>query len=191
MCVFCACMCANFTNTLTISGCEWAQQTAPPGFPPTNTCKPPGVSGPGAALRRTANTHRVRCMKSNHQMLLAEGFTHTHTQSYLPLPVGAVDQDQALWERRVRQQNLVQLVVHHLPQELHTHKQTHTYTHFWVHKPPWRATFTLQMTHQRIHNSCASSRRVIDYQDACAFFTLGKDKTGVGGGGRGTKAANV
>ena len=42
------------------------------------------------------------------------------SEAYLPLPVGAVDQDEALWERRVRQQNLVQLIVHGFPQDLHT-----------------------------------------------------------------------
>lgn len=47
---------------------------------------------------------------------------------YLPLPVCAVDQNEALWERRVRQQNLVKLIVHCFPQNLHTH--THTYTEY-------------------------------------------------------------
>lgn len=97
----------------------------------------------------------------------------SHSGSYLALPVSAVHQDQALWERRVGQQNLVQLVIHHFPQEL----RTHTYTHIQVHKPPSSNMFTLQMTHQHIHNSFLSS-----YQDA--FFILGRDKRGAGGGGR-------
>lgn len=53
----------------------------------------------------------------------------------------------------------------------HTGNHTHT---CWVHKSPQSDTFTLQMTHQHIHNSFLSSGRLIDYQDACVSFTLGK-----------------
>ena len=43
--------------------------------------------------------------------------TLEHTQThYLSLPVRPVDQDQCFWEGRVRGQDLVQLVVHRLPQ---------------------------------------------------------------------------
>lgn len=120
-------------------------------------------------------------MRNVHPMLPVKATrTHAHTQSYLALPVSAVDQDKALWESRVRQQNLVQLVVHHLPQELHTNKQR---TRGQVHKPPDSNTFPLQMTHQHTHNSFLSS-----YQDA--FFTLRQERSTTNNKGKGSDSVN-
>lgn len=42
-------------------------------------------------------------------------------KAHLALPVGAADQHQALRQRRVRQQNLVELIVHGFPQNLQIH----------------------------------------------------------------------
>lgn len=93
----------------------------------------------------------------------------THTQPYLPLPVRSIDEDQTLGERRVRQQDLIQLVVHGLPQDLHTQRQTEYIN------PSCSDAFTLQMTHHRhIHNSFLSCGCVRLYQDSCVLFTLGK-----------------